>query len=128
MTTLYTIGYLQPDAMATVQRLVDKGVMLLDIRYAPRSHRPEWSRKRLVERFEGRYHHVPEFGNVNYRSPELPIQLANEFDGLWSVLFWVVNKGSDVCLLCACADVSACHRRVAADLVRAACSCTVVHL
>src|SRR5450759_3875088 len=128
MRTLYTVGYLQPDAMATVQRLVAQGVMLLDIRYSPRSRRPEWSRKRLAERFEGRYRHAPALGNVNYRSPELPIQFVDTFDGLWSVLFWFVNKGYDVCLLCACADVSVCHRLLVAQCVQAVCLCDVVHL
>ena len=126
--TLYTLGYRQRDSMSRLEKLVADNVIVLDIRYSPRSRCPEWSRKRLAERFEGRYRHVPELGNVNYRSPELPIQLAHEFDGLWSVLFWVVNNRSDVCLLCACADVAGCHRWVVADLVQAACACTVVHL
>ena len=126
--TLYTLGYLQHDSMARLEKLVADNVIVLDIRSSPRSRWYAWSRKRLIERFGNSYHHVPELGNVNYRSAELPVKLANEFDGLWSVLFWLVNKGYDVCLLCACADVLVCHRRVVAELVRAASSCQVVHL
>ena len=126
--TLYTLGYLQHGSMARLEKLVADKVMVLDIRLSPRSRWYAWSRKQLIERFGNSYHHIPELGNVNYRSAELPVKLASEFDGLWSVLFWLVNNGSDVCLLCACVDVSVCHRRVVADLVQAQCSCTVVHL
>lgn len=126
--TVYTLGYLQRGSMERLRKLVADDVTVIDIRLSPRSAWPQWSRKQLAERFGSRYLHVPELGNVNYRSSSLPVQLASEFDGLWSVLFWVVNKGCDVCLLCACVDVAVCHRRVVADLVQVACSCQVVHL
>ena len=125
--TVYTLGYLQRGSMERLRKLVADNVIVLDIRYSPRSAWPHWSRKQLAERFRGSYLHVPELGNVNYRSPDLPIKLRDEDFGVWAVRFWL-EKGYDVCLLCACVEVSACHRVRAAALVEAACSCTVVHL
>jgi uncharacterized protein (DUF488 family) len=125
--TVYTLGYLQRGSMEQLRKLVADNVIVLDIRLSPRSAWLQWSRKQLTERFQSSYLHVPELGNVNYRSPDLPIQLQDEKQGLWAVRFWL-DKGYDVCLLCVCAEVSACHRLTVAALVEGVCSCQVVHL
>ena len=125
--TVYTLGYLQRGSREKLYKLVADGVMVLDVRYSPRSAFPQWTRHQLKMWLGSRYQHVRELGNVNYRSVDLPIQLFDASVGQAVVLSWF-EKGYDVCLLCACAEVSACHRLVVAGLVEAACSCTVVHL
>jgi Domain of unknown function DUF488 len=125
--TLYTIGYVRANALRTISRGIASRAKLFDIRYAPRSRRPEWSRKRLSERFGSRYRHLPKLGNANYHSATLPVQLVAPERGISMVCDELAN-GSDVCLLCACGEVTACHRLIVAQLVQAACSCKVVHL
>jgi uncharacterized protein (DUF488 family) len=125
--TVYTLGYAQRDSREKLRRLVAGRVEVVDIRYAPHSSRPEWSREYLAAWLGSRYQHLRALGNVNYRSAHLPIQLLDEQVGVLDVMIWL-QEGYDVCLLCACADVATCHRRVVADLVQAVCSCTVVHL
>jgi uncharacterized protein (DUF488 family) len=125
--TLYTLGYSQSGAREKLRQVIAGRVEVVDIRYVPRSARSEWSREYLAAWLGSRYQHVRELGNVNYRSAHLPIQLLDAPVGVLNVTIWL-REGFDVCLLCACADVSACHRRLVADLVQAAIPCTVVHL
>ncbi len=124
---IFTFGYLQPGAMGVVQRLIVSGAVLIDIRFSPVSCRPEWSKKRLSEQFGSSYQYVHALGNIHYRSRELPIELVNGSAGISLVGAWL-EKGYDVCLLCACLDGVVCHRSKAAALVQAAYSCEVVHL
>lgn len=83
MTTLSnTLDYLQRASMIRLRKLVADNVTLLDIRSSPRSAWPQWPRKQLAERFPSSYLHVPELGNINYSSPDLPIELLCESVGL----------------------------------------------
>lgn len=115
---LYTIGYAAFERIEQLEEILTPQVMLVDIRYYPSSRwRPEWSRKRLMERFAPNYYHIRELGNINYRSPQLPIELLNAEVGI----SWVVThlqSGRDICLLCACADWYTCHRRTVAELLQ----------
>ena len=115
---LYTIGYAALEGVEQLQGLFPQQVLLIDIRYYPASRwRPEWSRKRLIERFSTNYCHIRELGNINYRSSTLPIKLVDAAAGVsWIAGF--LQAGRDVCLLCACADWENCHRRVVAELLQ----------
>lgn len=128
LSKLYTLGYAAAGADERLDELMrDASMTLVDIRYHPASrYRPQYRKSALEQRFDVRYCHVPELGNVNYRDSTLPIVLADTAAGLSCVLFWL-ERGYSVCLLCACADARACHRSVVARLVQERCSCEVVH-
>ena len=114
---LYTIGYAALDQIEPLQLFLSGGVLLIDIRYFPSSRwKPEWSRKRLYERFASNYQHVPELGNTNYNSLELPIQLVDAKRGVAKIV-QLLQQGYDICLLCTCADWKTCHGQIVADLV-----------
>lgn len=115
---LYTVGYATFDGIEQLQELLTPQAILVDIRYYPSSRwRPEWSRKRLLERFAPNYYHIRELGNINYRSPQLPIELLDAEVGI-SWLVTHLQAGHDICLLCACADWHKCHRRTVAELLQ----------
>jgi uncharacterized protein (DUF488 family) len=115
---LYTVGYAGLEGAEQLQGLFAQQVLIVDIRYYPASRwRPEWSRKRLMERFTTNYCHVRELGNVNYQSSSLPIELVDAAAGV-SWIAGLLQAGRDVCLLCACADWKNCHRRVVAELLQ----------
>jgi uncharacterized protein (DUF488 family) len=114
---LYTVGYAALERIEQLQTFLLSEVLLVDIRYVPASRwRPEWSRKRLSERFAPYYEHIRELGNINYHS-DLPIQLFDAKRGI-SKIVRLLQQGNDICLLCVCADWKVCHRRVVADLVQ----------
>lgn len=118
-------GYAVPNAQQTLDALMEeKRAILVDIRHAPHSQRrPEWNADALMERYGGlRYRLCGKYlGNINYNQTGKPIQLANPqhrcgipflLDGL--------RKGYTLILLCACASLEQCHRKVVCDLVREA--------
>ncbi len=115
---LYTVGYASLEGVEQLQGLFDQQVLIVDIRYYPASRwRPEWSRRRLMERFTTNYCHIRELGNVNYRSSSLPIELVDAAAGV-SLIAGLLQTGHDICLLCACANWQNCHRRVVAELLQ----------
>jgi uncharacterized protein (DUF488 family) len=115
---LYTLGYVSLEGVDQLQALFADDVLLIDIRYLPASRwKPEWSRKRLLERFAPNYEHIRDLGNVNYHSSNLPIQLFNSEQGIARIVS-LLRQGRDICLLCACSDWHSCHRRLVADLVQ----------
>ncbi len=99
---LFTLGYAAPSATCILETLLSKtGTLLVDVRLHPGSHcYPAWRAKALELSFGERYVHVPAFGNVHYRSPEHPIQLADPAAGVrWTM------------------DYEQCHRKLVFDLL-----------
>jgi uncharacterized protein (DUF488 family) len=116
--TLYTVGYSTLGGMEQLEAFLAGRVILIDIRYLPASRwQPEWSRKRLYERFAPNYQHIRDLGNINYHSLDLPIRLFDAKRGV-SKIVQLLQQGYDICLLCTCSDWKTCHRRIVADLVR----------
>jgi len=120
---LYTIGY-SGRSIEELQSIVwAKNGILLDIRYSARSRRPEFSHKRLLERFGEWYNHVPEWGNLNYRASGA-IEIADFDGGMNTVMRFIEDYRAstgwpgDVFLMCACADPNTCHRSIVASLLR----------
>lgn len=92
------------------------GATLCDIRLSPRSRVPHWRGPALQQLLGARYRHIPALGNVNYkRKKSEPIELADVERGIGELL---AVTGA-VVLLCACADVAHCHRRVVAEHLQA---------
>ncbi len=124
-TTIYTLGYSKwkIEALAPVVARLD--AVLFDVRYSPRSRNPDWSRKRLIEKFGDNYTHVREFGNLNYKSDSIRIA---DFRGGDEKFKAAMATGKPVILLCACGNVDVCHRKVIAEQLAQWHSLEVVHL
>lgn len=120
--TLYTLGYLYPEATTTLMAVMASDLMtlLVDIRYRPRSRwSPQWSKRRLQTTWADRYRHVKTLGNVNHRLADVPIQLFDADAGIR----WVVETlqaEHALTLLCACRDYEHCHRRIVKELIEEA--------
>ena len=72
---IYTIGY-SGRTIEELKAITDShNGGILDIRYSPRSRRPEWSKKRLTALYGNLYLHLWEWGNELYNQGE--IQLAD---------------------------------------------------
>jgi Protein of unknown function, DUF488 len=115
---LYTLGYSAPSAASILETLLSEpGTLLVDVRMHPGSHRyPEWRGRALERRYGERYVHVPAFGNVHYRTPDQPIQLADPEAGVrWAIP--LLHKERNLVLLCVCKDYEQCHRKQVFDLL-----------
>lgn len=108
MYKLYSVGYLNPGALDLLQERIDQGAVILDIRLLAGSrYRPDFSGKRLRERFGTAYLRAMELGNKNYNRPGAPIVLVHPEKGIARLL--TLLKQSDVCLLCRCQQFTLCH-------------------
>lgn len=123
--TLFSLGYLNPGALALLQEQVAKGALILDIRLVAASRwRPEFSGKRLRERFGPSYQRLPELGNDNYQQQSMPIVLHNPDRGIPQLL--ALLKQQDVCLLCRCQQFATCHASVVVAKIQ--CSNPAIHV
>jgi hypothetical protein len=105
---LYSIGYLNPNALDLLQARVDSGAIIVDIRLLAGSrYRPDFSGKRLRERFGSAYLRAMELGNKNYNRSGAPIVFVNPEKGIARLL--TLLEQYDVCLLCRCQRFSTCH-------------------
>ena len=118
--TIYTLGYSQLDAAATLERLMgNPRALLLDVRYQPRSRwYPEWNRAALSARYGERYVWESRLGNLNYQRHDLPIQLAAGYEDAVIEAAVLLCEGCSLVLLCTCADERACHRTYVASLIQ----------
>lgn len=90
----------------------------------PRSRVPDWSGGRLARLLSDRYRHLPALGNRNYK--EGPIELVDVELGTAQVS--ELLAGQPVILLCVCAEVERCHRRLVAEAVAIGYGVPVIHL
>lgn len=109
---LYTLGY---SAGWTPELLREKvrtlGAILLDIRANPTSIKPQWTKRALAQLLGTSYMHVPQLGNLNYKSGG-PIRLANPQSTVAPIRSLIGR--APVILLCTCATTESCHRVTAA--------------
>lgn len=102
----YTTGY-AGRSVAELPALLDAlDAVLADIRFAPHSRHLEWRKNYLTLLLKHRYRHVPQLGNRKYK--EGSIQIHNLELGVRLIESWDEN----VVLMCACAELENCHRRV----------------
>ncbi len=121
---VYLVGYAgrQPsELLAACARLAAR---LVDIRFSPRSRKPEWSGARLREVFGERYLHLRAFGNADYQSST--IRLADPETGVAEVAALLAE--SSVVLMCQCNDGATCHRAVVGALLRERLGVEVIEL
>jgi len=111
---VYGVGYSKKQPADILRLAMQLDAIVYDVRYSPRSRRPEWSRKRLTEALGDRYQHTPQFGNANYKVKGGPIEIKDFAAGLAMV------RASDkpVILMCVCGDPNKCHRTVVGRLLR----------
>lgn len=120
--TIYTLGYSQRQAAATLDRLLRQPrILLLDVRYQPTSRwHPQWNRAELAARYGEQYHWERRLGNVNYWSQTRPVQLPSGWQEAVHDAAALLNGGTSLVLLCACGDERACHRTLVAKLIQEA--------
>ncbi len=127
-SVIYTAGYAHTEPAELARLALALDAVVVDIRYSPRSRRPQWAGENLewsLKKRGVRYEHEPGLGNVNFKMRG-QIQLADA-EGAISRLLPILEWES-VILLCVCADVDKCHRRPAAEALAAGTSCEIVHL
>ena len=106
--TIYTVGY-QCVSLDEIERAIeDTNSVLIDVRYMPASRMPQFSRKRLSERFGPRYLWVKGFGNVNYKNGG-PIEFFDLEFGIEEVRS--VLETHSIMLMCQCPNLDQCHRK-----------------
>lgn len=151
--TIYTLGYSGwkiEDVEAVLDRL---DAVLVDVRMVPRSRIPTWNVGVLGRRFgpastgsaQGRYLWLREFGNRNYKGG--PIDIV-DFPAGQAKLAEITachgdlsrrsaaeteaprsrTSGRAIVLLCGCADVKVCHRKLLAEWLAQAWRAEVEHL
>jgi uncharacterized protein (DUF488 family) len=116
--TLYTLGYSATSAVRLVEELVNLDVTIVDIRYRADSICPLWERVTLSAWLGKYYWHLPALGNTTYVNQGQPITLADPEAGLPKLIAHL-RQGESLALLCVCAEVEHCHRRLVAELVQA---------
>lgn len=103
----FTTGYTGKQ-VEQLPALLDKtDAVLADIRFAPTSRHLQWTRNYLSLMLKNRYRHVAALGNRNYKTHDR-IQIHNLEIGIRLIESWDAN----VILMCACAELENCHRRV----------------
>lgn len=124
MNSLYTFGYSgrQPEELLALAEQLD--AMVADIRFSPRSRVPQWSGGRLAKLLGYRYRHLPALGNRNYKGG--PMELVDPETGVAQVADLLAHQ--PVILLCVCAEVERCHRRLAAEAIASRYGVAVTHL
>jgi uncharacterized protein (DUF488 family) len=111
---VFLFGYSGRRPAALLDAAVSLDAIVLDIRHSPRSRNSQWSKPNLSRLLGDRYEHCPPFGNLHYQSNA--IELADPEAGVAMVRDLLETRS--VVLMCVCKDDTACHRRVAADLLR----------
>jgi uncharacterized protein (DUF488 family) len=124
MNTLYTLGYLAWTPPAVVQCVQDLGAVVTDIRFSPTSRHPAWRQATLRRTLGECYRHIGALGNRHYKGG--PVELVDLEAGLTTLAEFL--EASPVILLCACAVVDGCHRRLVAEAYAARYAMPITHL
>jgi len=125
--TIYTIGYTGRTPEQILGILNEHDAILLDIRYNPRSRVPHWNKGPLSRTLGDRYRHVPELGNINYKGTVEQIQI-NDLPAGIEIVRQFHTHNRNVVLMCVCADVSTCHRKLVAEALGKALGIEICHL
>ena len=128
--TIFTLGYSGWTVEAIEAEVARLDAILIDVRMVPRSRFAPWNGSAFKAKFGERYLWLREFGNVNYKGTFDQIKIADFPTGLkrLSELTGQPFSGKAVILMCGCADVNNCHRKVLAERLAGLWSAAVVHL
>lgn len=123
---LYTLGYSGWTPAAILAAAQAQNAVVCDIRFAPRSRHPQWRQQQLAALLGARYQPIQALGNRNYNNGG-PIALA-DYEAGKTAVGAILATGQTVILLCACREVTTCHRRIAAEQLAADFGLSIVHL
>jgi uncharacterized protein (DUF488 family) len=122
---LYTIGY-SGRTLDDLQQILDTHeAVLVDIRFRAASRLPDFRQPTLQGHFGARNRHYPALGNVNYKGG--PITLQDYATGLNQVRT-LLDQVPAVMLMCVCARVATCHRKVVGEQLQEDLHVSLVHL
>lgn len=125
MNTIYTIGYTGLGFEDLKQWLDAQHAVLVDTRLNPYSPQNQWKKFGLTRALGEGYQHVESLGNINYKNGG-PITLKDAAAGINTVR--ALLEASPVVLLCTCANVHTCHRKLAAETIAEATGAEIVHI
>ncbi len=127
MEQLYTLGYTGLTPSLILELAVKLDARVMDIRYSPWSKNELWNFDNLKKAWGARYYeHVQWLGNVNYAWPDRGIHLLDVISGTYVVKGALERR--PVILMCACLDVTTCHRAVVAREMKARYGIEAIHL
>ena len=106
MQKIFTTGYTAKDINDLRPMLDVLDAVLVDIRFAPYSQVLHWRQIYLKVLLGSKYLHIPNLGNRTYKEDKITIQNL----GLGLETVFSLNKNA--VLMCACAKMENCHRRV----------------
>lgn len=109
-----TAGYTGRDPADLLLLAQRHDLIVVDVRFSPRSRQPSWNRGQLERLLGDRYLHLPDWGNTRYKLGP-PVEITDLPHGLAVVK----GLGRVPALLCVCSDPTTCHRAVLADALRA---------
>lgn len=124
MNTVFTFGYQGRSVDDLKQAAIDHQAVVVDVRISPFSRDKTWAKFSLSRSLAGRYVHVSEFGNENYKGG--PTKLKDAERGIERVRPLLETR--NIILLCACWNQSQCHRTEVAQVLSDALGAEVVHL
>lgn len=119
---LFTLGYAQWSIEEEAACADKHDAVLIDVRHAPHTTKPGFSKGKRMERLGPRYQHVLGFGNINYESG--PVELAAPEEGRSTVQAFE----KPIILMCGCPSVTECHRSTVADILSSQMSSAPIHL
>lgn len=88
------------------------GAVLVDVRFSPTSEVMRWRQIYLKTLLREKYHHVPQLGSRAFREGR------NQIQNLDLGIRILLSFNSNAILMCGCADLKMCHRRVIAQELR----------
>ncbi len=118
--TIYTLGYRQRQAAATLDRLLRQPcTLLLDVRSQSVCRwNPVWNRADVAARSGEQYRWERRLGNVYYWSQIRPVQLPIGWQEAVHHAAALLCAGTSLVLFCACRDEGTCHRSLIAKLIQ----------
>jgi uncharacterized protein (DUF488 family) len=119
--TIYHAGYTAVGAPEYIHALMKSNshLLLIETRKAPFSKpHPEFKWDKLERKYGKRYRKkAGEYlGNRNYNIKGAPIEIIDLDTGVEVLISFL--RDYDILLLCQCADISRCHRRMILDALR----------
>ncbi len=113
--TLYTFGYAGMQGGGDLREVLGQRVeVVVDVRLRPYSRKRAFSlgTRETVETAPYAYRWLGGLGNAEYRTGGMRLARPEEIE----VVVKLLASGTNVALMCACAEATSCHRRLVADL------------
>ena len=115
MNKIYSIGYSGLSITQFVTILQHSEIdMVVDVRLSPYSRIPYYRKKDLsgiLTRADIKYHHLPQWGNQNYRGTHGHNNtVLSSFEEGAKVFDQLRNENDKIAVMCMCSTHGACHR------------------